>query len=70
MMMMAKNRSKMIGNLKKTLFSHLFHFFVLQKDRGFAEGEARKVFNAILASLGKGDPLAIEFQRKLFTLLY
>lgn len=45
-------------------------FFVLQKDRGFAEGEARKVFNAILASLGKGDPLAIEFQRKLFTLLY
>ncbi|HEX7764575.1 MAG TPA: tetratricopeptide repeat protein, partial [Cellvibrio sp.] len=43
---------------------------ILRKDRQFAEGEARQSFNAILASLGKADPLAIEFQRKLFTLLY
>jgi putative thioredoxin len=43
---------------------------ILRKDRNFAEGEARQSFNAIIASLGKADPLAIEFQRKLFTLLY
>lgn len=47
---------------------HLFD--ILQKDRNFAEGEVRKSFAAIVASLGKGDPLAIEFQRRLFTLLY
>lgn len=43
---------------------------ILRKDRHFAEGEARQSFSAIIASLGKADPLAIEFQRKLFTLLY
>lgn len=43
---------------------------ILRKDRNFAGGEARQSFNAIIASLGKADPLAIEFQRKLFTLLY
>lgn len=43
---------------------------ILRKERNFAEGEARQSFNAIIASLGKADPLAIEFQRKLFTLLY
>lgn len=44
--------------------------YILRKDRNFAAGEARKTFNAILTALGKGDALAIEFQRKLFTLLY
>lgn len=44
--------------------------YVLRKDRNFAAGEARKTFNGILTALGKVDPLAIEFQRKLFTLLY
>ncbi len=43
---------------------------VLRKDRSFAEGEARKTFTSIIAALGKADPLAIEYQRKLFTLLY
>jgi putative thioredoxin len=43
---------------------------ILRKDRQFAEGAARKSFNDIVAALGKGDALAIEFQRKLFTLLY
>ncbi len=47
---------------------HLLH--VLRKDRNFADGEVRKSFNGILTALGKGDVLAIEFQRKLFTLLY
>ena len=43
---------------------------IIRADRNFAEGEARKTFTAIIATLGKADPLAIEFQRKLFTLLY
>ena len=43
---------------------------IIRAERNFAEGEARKTFNAIIAALGKADPLAIEFQRKLFTLLY
>jgi len=43
---------------------------ILRRDKNYAEGEVRKRFTEILASLGKGDPLAIEFQRKLFTLLY
>ena len=43
---------------------------IIRIERNFAEGEARKTFTAIIAALGKADPLAIEFQRKLFTLLY
>lgn len=43
---------------------------ILRKDRQYAEGAVRKSFNDIVVALGKGDPLAIEFQRKLFTLLY
>jgi len=43
---------------------------IIRTERNFAEGDARKTFTAIVAVLGKADPLAIEFQRKLFTLLY
>jgi len=43
---------------------------ILRVNREFADGAARKSFNDIVAALGKADPLAIEFQRKLFTLLY
>ncbi|WP_111640616.1 thioredoxin [Marinimicrobium alkaliphilum] len=43
---------------------------ILTRDKNYAEGGARKTLMDILASLGKGDPLAVEFQRKLFTLLY
>ncbi len=43
---------------------------ILQKDRNFSDGAARKALTDMLASLGKGDPLAIEYQRRLFTLLY
>jgi len=43
---------------------------IIRTDRNFAEGEARKTFTAIITALGKADSLAIEFQRKLFTLLY
>lgn len=43
---------------------------VLQQDRGFKEGAARKTMIDMLNGLGKGDPLAARYQRKLFTLLY
>lgn len=43
---------------------------VLRKDLNFSDGQAKKTLMDIVASLGKGDPLAAEFQRKLFTLLY
>jgi len=43
---------------------------LLRKDRHFGNGLAKKTLTDILTSLGKGDPLAVEFQRKLFTLLY
>jgi putative thioredoxin len=45
-------------------------FGLLQKNRNFAEGAAKKTLMDVIASLGKGDPLAAEYQRKLFTLLY
>ncbi len=43
---------------------------LLRKDMNYAEGQARKAFTDILAALGQGDSLAIEFQRKFYTLLY
>lgn len=43
---------------------------ILRKNLSFGDGQARKTLTEILVALGKGDPLAIEFQRKLFTLLY
>ena len=44
--------------------------FVLQRDVNFKEGAAKKALLDTIASLGKGDPLAAEYQRKLFSLLY
>jgi len=43
---------------------------ILQSNREFRDGGARKIYLDILAALGKGNPLAIEFQRKIYTLLY
>ncbi|MDG2459549.1 MAG: thioredoxin [Luminiphilus sp.] len=43
---------------------------VLSADREFNNGEARKVFLDTLATIGKGDPLAAEYQRKLFSVMY
>ena len=43
---------------------------LLQKDRGFKDGAARKTMLDILNGLGKGDPLAARYQRKLFSLMY
>ena len=43
---------------------------VLRADRDFNGGEVRKGFLDTLATIGKGDPLAAEYQRKLFSLMY
>lgn len=45
-------------------------FDILKQDREFRDGGARKTFLEVLAALGKGHPLAVEFQRKFFNLLY
>jgi len=45
-------------------------FDILRSDLQFNDGEARKTYNDVLAVLGKGDPLAVEYQRKMYTLLY
>lgn len=45
-------------------------FLILKKDLNFQEGAAKKTMMDMLASLGKGDSLAVEYQRKVYTLLY
>ncbi len=43
---------------------------VLRKDLNARDGEVRRTFTDILAVLGKGDALAAEYQRKLYSLIY
>ncbi len=43
---------------------------ILQQDLDHADGGTKKVFLDTIASLGKGDPLAAEYQRKLYSMLY
>ena len=43
---------------------------IVKADREFRNGEARKTLLDIVRALGKGDPLAAEYQRKLFSLMY
>jgi len=43
---------------------------VIKEDKEFQEGAAKKAFLDVLASLGKGEPLAVEYQRKFFNMLY
>lgn len=43
---------------------------MLQKNLNARDGEVRKTFTDVIAVLGKKDPLAAEFQRKLYSLLY
>ncbi|MFN2287241.1 MAG: thioredoxin [Chromatocurvus sp.] len=45
-------------------------FTVLQRQLDHDNGRTRKALLDTIASLGKGDPLAAEFQRKLYSLLY
>ncbi|AJQ96620.1 thioredoxin [Gynuella sunshinyii] len=55
------------GRIREAL-EHLYQ--VLLKNKGFRDGAARTSMVEIIQSLGKGDSLAVEYQRKLFTLLY
>ncbi|WP_250464395.1 thioredoxin [Microbulbifer litoralis] len=43
---------------------------VLRSDMNYADGAARQAYLDIVKSLGAGDPLATQYQRKLMTLLY
>jgi len=43
---------------------------VLRADRDWNNGEAKRLYLDTIASVGKGDPLAAEYQRKLFSLMY
>ena len=43
---------------------------LLRRDITIGAGEVKKVLLDIINALGKGDPLAINYQRQLFTLLY
>jgi len=43
---------------------------ILRTNSQFKEGAAKKTMLDVLASLGKGDPLAVEYQRKVYTLFY
>jgi putative thioredoxin len=52
----------------RAALEHLYA--IVKQDRTFGEGEALQAYKAVIADLGKGDSLAIEFQRRLFTLLY
>ncbi len=56
------------NEFKKEALSLLYD--IIRSDLNYQEGEAKKIYLDILAVLGKGDPVAIAFQRKLFTLLY
>ncbi|HEY6131351.1 MAG TPA: co-chaperone YbbN [Halioglobus sp.] len=43
---------------------------ILRKDLNHGEGATKRMLLDTIASLGKGDPLAVEYQRKLYSLLY
>ncbi|MEL0153332.1 MAG: thioredoxin [Halieaceae bacterium] len=43
---------------------------VLRSDRDWNNGEAKRMYLDTIATIGKGDPLAAEYQRKLFSILY
>lgn len=45
-------------------------YSILQQDKEHHDGGTRKAMLDMIASLGKGDPLAAEYQRKLFGLMY
>lgn len=43
---------------------------ILRKDLNHGQGATKRMLLDTIASLGKGDPLAVEYQRKLYSLLY
>ncbi len=47
------------------------HFVtILRKDLDHGNGATKRMLLDTISSLGKGDPLAVEYQRKLYSLLY
>ena len=60
-------QSSAAGQYREALES-LMH--VLKVDKDHNDGATRKALLDTIASLGKGDPLAVEYQRKLFSILY
>lgn len=55
------------GQYREALDSLLY---ILRTDVNHKDGATKKALLDTIASLGKGDPLAAEYQRKLFSLLY
>jgi len=43
---------------------------ILKKDIDYSNGATKRLLLDTIAALGKGDPLAAEYQRKLYSLLY
>jgi len=43
---------------------------ILRKDRDHGSGATKRKLLEMIGALGKGDPLAVEYQRKLYSLLY
>jgi putative thioredoxin len=43
---------------------------ILRKDLDHGDGATKRILLDTITSLGKGDPLAAEYQRKLYSLLY
>ena len=43
---------------------------ILRTDRNYADGAVKQAYLDMVKSLGAGDPLAAQYQRKLMTLLY
>jgi putative thioredoxin len=43
---------------------------ILQQDLDHGEGATKRILLDTITTLGKGDPLAAEYQRKLYSLLY
>lgn len=55
------------GQFREALESLMF---ILRTNLDHKDGATKKALLDTIASLGKGDPLAVEYQRKLFSLLY
>lgn len=43
---------------------------ILRRDMGYADGAVKQAYLDIVKALGKGDPVATAYQRKLMTLLF
>ncbi|MEH6569642.1 MAG: tetratricopeptide repeat protein, partial [Halioglobus sp.] len=56
------------AGLFKDAMEHLVS--ILQKDLNHGDGATKKALLDTIVSLGKGDPLAVEYQRKLYSLLH